>query len=82
MIILFSSVQYRNVLGVISCPKCKRVCGVDLKYKTKNCARCNYTMKISKVRIWVKTEDRNDLADLINKVRKEIAEPTMKNLDY
>ena len=24
-------------------------------------------MKISKVRIWVKTEDRNDLADLINK---------------
>jgi len=70
------------VLGVISCPKCKRVCGVDLSYKTKNCARCNYTMKISKVRIWVKTEDRNDLAELINNVRKEIAEPTLKNLDY
>ena len=72
----------KNVLGVISCPKCKRVCGVDLSYKTKNCARCNYTMKISKVRIWVKTEDRNDLAELINNVRKEIAEPTLKNLDY
>ena len=70
------------MLGVVSCPKCKRVCGVDLNYKTKNCARCNYTMKISKVRIWVKTEDRNDLADLINKVRKEIAEPTLRNLDY
>ena len=70
------------MLGVVSCPKCKRVCGVDLKYKTKNCARCNYTMKISKVRIWVKTEDRNDLAELINNVRKEIAEPTLKNLDY
>ena len=70
------------MLGVVSCPKCKRVCGVDLKYKTKNCARCNYNMKLSKVRIWVKTEDRNDLADLINKVRKEIAEPTIKNLDY
>ena len=39
-------------------------------------------MKISKVRIWVKTEDRNELADLINDVRKEIAEPTLKNLDY
>ena len=39
-------------------------------------------MKISKVRIWVKTEDRNELADLINNVRKEIAEPTLKNLDY
>ena len=70
------------MLGVVSCPKCKRVCGVDLKYKTKNCARCDYTMKISKVRIWVKTEDKNDLADLINNVRKEIAEPTLKNLDY
>ena len=32
--------------------------------------------------IVIKTEDRNDLADLINKVRKEIAEPTIKNLDY
>ena len=82
MKILFSSVYCNNMLGVVSCPKCKRVCGVDLKYKTKNCARCNYTMKISKVRIWVKTEDRNDLADLINKVRKEIAEPTLRNLDY
>jgi hypothetical protein len=39
-------------------------------------------MKISKVRIWIKTEDRNDLPDLINKVRKEIAEPTLRNLDY
>ena len=70
------------MLGVISCPKCKRVCAVELKYKTKNCARCDYTMTISKVRIWVKTEDKNDLAELINKVRKEIAEPTLKNLDY
>ena len=70
------------MLGVISCPKCKRVCGVDLSYKTKNCARCNYTMKLSKVRIWVKTEDRNELAELISNVRKEIAEPTLKNLDY
>ena len=70
------------MLGVVSCPKCKRVCGVDLKYKTKNCARCDYTMKISKVRIWVKTEDKNDLPELINRVRKEIAEPTLRNLDY
>ena len=82
MKILFSSVYCNNMLGVVSCPKCKRVCGVDLKYKTKNCARCNYTMKISKVRIWVKTDDKNDLAELIKNVRKEIAEPTLRNLDY
>ena len=70
------------MLGVISCPKCKRVCGVDLKHKSKKCARCNYTMNISKVRIWVKTNDSNDLAELIKNVRKEIAEPTLRNLDY
>ena len=27
MVILFISVRYENVLGVVSCPKCKRVCG-------------------------------------------------------
>ena len=70
------------MLGVISCPKCKRVCGVDLKYKTKNCARCGYTMKISKVRIWVKTKNHNDLPELIKNIKKEIAEPSLRNLDY
>ena len=39
-------------------------------------------MNISKVRIWVKTNDSNDLAELIKNVRKEIAEPTLRNLDY
>tara|TARA_Y100000748_G_scaffold88355_1_gene73263 strand:+ start:2922 stop:3041 length:120 start_codon:yes stop_codon:yes gene_type:complete len=39
-------------------------------------------MIISKVRIWVKTDDKNDLAELIKNVRKEIAEPTLRNLDY
>ena len=82
MIILFTSIYCKFVLGVISCPKCKHVCGVDLKHKSKKCARCNYTMNISKVRIWVKTNDSNDLAELIKNVRKEIAEPTLRNLDY
>lgn len=82
MVILFISVRYEDVLGVVSCPKCKRVCGVDLEYKSKKCARCDYKMIISKVRIWVKTDDKNDLAELIKNVRKEIAEPTLRNLDY
>ena len=58
-----------------------RVLG-DLEYKSKKCARCDYKMIISKVRIWVKTDDKNDLAELIKNVRKEIAEPTLRNLDY
>ena len=70
------------MLGVISCPKCKHVCGVDLKHKSKKCARCDYSMKIDKVRIWVKTKNHNDLPELIKNVKKEIAEPTLRYLDY
>jgi len=39
-------------------------------------------MKIDKVRIWVKTKDNSDLPELIKKVKKEIAEPTVGPLDY
>ena len=39
-------------------------------------------MKIGKVRIWVKTKDKSDLPELIKKVKKEIAEPTIGPLDY
>ena len=70
------------MLGVISCPKCKRVCGVDLEYKSKKCAKCDYIMIVNKVRIWVKTSDNSDLPELIKRVKKEIAEPTIRPLDY
>ena len=70
------------MIGVISCPKCKQVCGVDLKYKTKKCARCNYSMKIDKVRIWTKTEDQKDLPELIKNVKIEMAKPSIRRLDY
>ena len=82
MIILFSWMRCITVLGVISCPKCKHVCGVDLEYKSKKCAKCDYIMKVNKVRIWVKTSDNSDLPELIKRVKKEIAEPTIGPLDY
>jgi hypothetical protein len=70
------------MLGVISCPKCKHVCGIYLRQKSKKCARCDYNMNISKVRIWVKTSNHDDLPELIKNVKKEIAEPTLRNQDY
>tara|TARA_B100000959_G_scaffold273677_1_gene324491 strand:+ start:692 stop:811 length:120 start_codon:yes stop_codon:yes gene_type:complete len=39
-------------------------------------------MNISKVRIWVKTSNHDDLPELIKNVKKEIAEPTLRNQDY
>jgi|TARA_B110000881_G_scaffold221110_1_gene248927 hypothetical protein len=70
------------VLGVISCPKCKNVCGIDLEQKSKKCIKCDYTIKIKKVRIWVKTIEHSNLPELIKKVKKEIENPSMNLLDY
>ncbi len=70
------------MFGVISCPKCKRVTGADLKYKTKKCGRCSYTMKLNKVRIWTKTSDSKDLPELIKNITMEITKPSIKPLDY
>ena len=39
-------------------------------------------MKIEKVRIWIKTNDHSDLPELIKKVKKEIALPSIRSLDY
>jgi|TARA_B110000438_G_scaffold131430_1_gene127563 hypothetical protein len=70
------------VLGVISCPKCKNVCGIDLKQKSKKCIKCDYTIKIKKTRIWVKTTEISNLPELIKKVKKEIENPSLDILDY
>jgi len=41
-----------------------------------------YTIKIKKVRIWVKTIEHSNLPELIKKVKKEIENPSMNLLDY
>ena len=70
------------MLGVISCPKCKNVCGIDLEQKSKKCIKCDYTIKIKKVRIWVKTIEQSNLPELIRKVKEEIEMPSRNILDY
>ena len=58
--------------GVICCPKCRFVTAVDLKFKTKRCIKCNYSINLKKVRVIFKTEDKNELGDLIKDTRKRI----------
>ena len=58
--------------GVICCPKCKFVTAVDLKFKTKKCIKCNYNINIKKVRVIFKTEDKNELGNLIKDTRKRV----------
>ena len=56
--------------GVICCPKCRFVTAVDLKFKTKKCIKCNYNINLKKVRVIFKTEDNNELGNLIKDTRK------------
>tara|TARA_Y100001936_G_C16059717_1_gene663378 strand:- start:543 stop:752 length:210 start_codon:yes stop_codon:yes gene_type:complete len=58
--------------GVICCPKCRFVTAVDLKFKTKKCIKCNYNINLKKVRIIFKTEDYNELGNLIKDTRKRV----------
>ena len=58
--------------GVICCPKCRFVTAVDLKFKTKKCIKCNYNIKQKKVRVIFKTEDKNELGNLIKDTRKRV----------
>ena len=58
--------------GVICCPKCRFVTAVDLKFKTKRCIKCNYNINLKKVRVIFKTEDNNELGNLIKDTRKRV----------
>mgnify|MGYP001165553349 FL=1 len=58
--------------GIICCPKCRFVTAVDLKFKTKKCIKCNYNINLKKVRVIFKTEDNNELGNLIKDTRKRV----------
>ena len=58
--------------GVICCPKCRFVTAIDLKFKTKKCIKCNYNINLKKVRVIFKTEDKNELGNLIKDTRKRV----------
>ena len=60
------------MFGIICCPKCRFVSGIDLQFKTKKCIKCNFNINLKKVRIIFKTEDNNELGNLIKDARKRI----------
>ena len=51
--------------GVIVCPKCKKVKGVDLSCKTTKCHRCGKILKIDKLKICYKTDSQEELRKAI-----------------
>jgi len=51
--------------GLIACPKCKQVKGVDLSSKTTKCIRCGKTLQMKKLKIFYKTESQEKLRKAI-----------------
>jgi transposase-like protein len=71
-------------LGVIVCPQCKQVKGVNLSSKTTKCAGCGKTLTLEKLKIYYETESQEKLRQAIGLLNAELDEKcdTFKKLLY
>ena len=58
--------------GVIICPKCKKVKGIDLFCKTTKCPRCGKILTIDKLKIFYKTDSQKKLQQAIGLINAEL----------
>jgi len=59
--------------GVIVCPKCKKVKGVDLSSKTTKCSQCGKILRLDKLKIYYETDSRVKLQQAIGLKNAELA---------
>ena len=59
-------------LGVIVCPRCKQVKGVDLSSKTTKCTRCGKSLQLKKLKILYETESQEKLRQAIGAMNAEL----------
>jgi hypothetical protein len=59
-------------LGVVVCPKCRHVKGVDLSKKTSRCGRCGRLLHLTKLTILYTTESQNDLRQAIGRLNAKM----------
>ena len=58
--------------GVIVCPRCKNVKGVDISHKTTRCFRCGKTITLEQVKILFETNSEVELRNYIGLVNAEL----------
>jgi hypothetical protein len=58
--------------GVIVCPKCNSSKAVELYYKTSRCNRCGKILVIDKLKIFYKTNSKQDLIQAIGLINAQI----------
>jgi hypothetical protein len=59
-------------LGVIACPQCTHVKGVNLSSKTTKCGYCGKTIVLERCKIFYETESQEKLRHAIGMVNAEI----------
>jgi len=60
--------------GVIVCPQCNQIKGVDLSSKTTKCIRCGKTLQMKKLKIFYKTESQEKLRNAIGLLHAKLEE--------
>jgi len=71
-------------LGLIVCPQCKQVKGVNLSFKTTKCAGCGKTLTLEKLKIYYETDSQEKLRQAIGLLNAELdgKSDTFKKLLY
>jgi len=59
-------------LGVIVCPQCKQVKGVNLSSKTTKCVGCGKTLTMEKLKIYYQTDSQEKLRQAIGLLNAEL----------
>ena len=58
--------------GIIACPNCKKVKGVNLSCKTTRCARCGKILLLKKIKLLYETDSEQKLRQAIGVINAKI----------
>ncbi|MCK4332431.1 MAG: DUF1922 domain-containing protein [Thermoplasmatales archaeon] len=58
--------------GVIVCPNCKKVKGVELSCKTTKCPRCGKVLRLENLKIFYKTDSQEELQQAIGLMNADL----------
>ena len=58
--------------GVIVCPNCKKVKGVELSCKTTKCPRCGKVLCLENLKIFYKTDSQEELQRAIGLMNADL----------
>lgn len=61
------------MFGVIVCPKCNRARGIDLSAAEATCHSCGKGMKVSRAKIYFKTDFQSELVEAVRKMNEQLA---------